>query len=59
MTVAEVKSIAEKLGIKVGRMKKAELIRTIQIHESNEACYETGKSGECGQDLCLWRDDCK
>lgn len=59
MTAAEVKSKAEKLGIKAGRMKKAELIRAIQMKEGNEACYETGQSGECGQEQCLWRDDCK
>jgi hypothetical protein len=59
MKMPDVKEIAKKRGVKSGTMKKAELIRTIQETEGNEACYETGKAAECGQDKCLWRDDCE
>ncbi len=59
MKVDEVREIGRKRGLKPGKLKKAELIRTIQDAEGNNACYETGKAGECGQDQCLWRDDCK
>ncbi len=58
MRVDEIREIAKKRGLKPGKMKKAELVRTIQDTEGNTACYETGKAGECGQEQCLWRDDC-
>ena len=58
MKMQDVKEIAKSRGIKAGNLKKAELVRTIQADEGNDACYGTGKSGECGQDQCLWKDDC-
>jgi hypothetical protein len=59
MKVQEIKDIAARKGIKAGSMKKAELVRAIQQAEGNEACFETGKADICGQDQCLWREDCK
>ena len=59
MKMQDVKEIAKDRGIKPGTLKKVELIRSIQAGEGNEACYETGRSGVCGQDDCLWKDDCK
>lgn len=58
MNVQEVKEIARKRGVKAGTMKKADLIRAIQREEGNEACYETGRAADCGQQECLWRGDC-
>jgi hypothetical protein len=58
MKVQEIKEIAGRMGIKAGKMKKAELIRAIQQAERNEACFETGRADTCGQDRCLWREDC-
>jgi hypothetical protein len=58
MKVDEIREIAKKRGLKPGKQKKAELVRAIQDAEGNVACYSTRKSGECGQDGCLWRDDC-
>jgi hypothetical protein len=58
MKVQEIREIAARMGIKAGKMKKAELIRAIQQAEHNEACFETGRVDSCGQDLCLWREDC-
>lgn len=57
MTVNEIKAIAKQAGIKVGSMKKDELIRTIQIREGNSACFGSGVQG-CGQHSCLWREEC-
>jgi Rho termination factor, N-terminal domain len=58
MKLDEIKEIARQHGIKVGRMKKAELMRAIQLTEQNDPCFETGKSDVCGQDACAWREDC-
>lgn len=58
MKLEEIKEIAKQHSIKVGKLKKAELIRAIQQAEGNEACFEAGKSAECGQEGCLWRSDC-
>lgn len=59
MKMQDVKEIAKNRGIKAGTLKKGELVRAIQAEEGNETCYETGQSTACGQDDCLWRDDCK
>ena len=59
MKLQDVKEVAKQRGIKAGSMKKAELIRTMQVAEGNEGCYETGQADVCGQEQCLWRDDCK
>jgi hypothetical protein len=58
MKLEEIKEIAQHHGIKTAKMKKAELIRTIQSAEQNEVCYESGKADSCGQEACLWRADC-
>jgi hypothetical protein len=58
MKLEEIKGIAKQRNIKVGKMKKAELVRAIQLAEGNEVCFESGQSSECGQDDCLWRNDC-
>ncbi len=59
MKMQEVREIAKKLGIKTANMKKADLIRAIQQAEGNFQCYETGQAAGCGQDNCLWRNDCQ
>jgi len=59
MKLDQIKEIARQHGIKVGKMKKAELVRAIQLAEQNNPCFETGKSAECGQEICLWREDCQ
>lgn len=58
MKLEEIKEIAKKHDIKVGKLKKAELVRTIQLAEGNIVCFETGQAAECGQTGCLWRTDC-
>lgn len=59
MKLAEIKEIAKQRGIQAGRMKKAELVRTIQKAEQNDPCFETGKLASCNQMECLWREDCR
>ena len=59
MKLQEIKEIAQKLEIPVKKMTKAELIRAIQKKEENTECFETGVASECGQDNCLWINDCK
>jgi len=57
MNMTQIKEKAKKLGIKTGKLKKAELIRAIQIHEGNSPCYQTDQI-LCNQESCCWRDDC-
>jgi hypothetical protein len=38
--------------------QKADLVRAIQQAEGYDACFKTGKADVCGQDACLWREDC-
>ena len=59
MKLEEIKEIAKQYDIKVGKMKKAELVRAIQSAEGNSACFETGQASQCGQGKCFWRSDCK
>jgi len=58
MKAEQVRAIAARMGIKAGRMKKCELIRHIQQAEGNNACFDTGAADRCGQQECLWREDC-
>ena len=58
MNMQQLKEIAKERGIKPGSLKKAELIHAIQSAEGNETCFGTGKAEDCGQDNCLWKEDC-
>ena len=58
MKLEEIKEIAKQHNIKSGKSKKADLVRAIQDAERNEVCFETGIADNCGQDACLWREDC-
>lgn len=58
MKLDDVKKIAAEKGIKVGKLRKAELIQQIQLAEGNDPCFATGNADTCGQELCLWREDC-
>ena len=57
MNIKEVKERAKLLGLRPGKMRKTDLIRTIQTTEGNYACFSTGKNN-CGQTECCWREDC-
>jgi hypothetical protein len=58
MTLKQVKEIAKEKGVKVGNMKKENIIRAIQCTEGNFDCFGTATAGVCDQLNCLWRDDC-
>ncbi len=58
MKMTDIQNKAKSLGIKPGKMKKVELIRTIQSQEGNFSCFQTNNDGQCSQESCCWRDDC-
>lgn len=58
MKIDDIKEIAKQHSVKAGKMKKADLVRAIQAAENNEVCFGTGKADGCGQERCLWREDC-
>lgn len=58
MTLKEIKEMAKEKGIKVGNMKKANIIRAIQKSEGNFDCFGTATTGMCDQMNCMWREDC-
>ena len=58
MKLQEVKRIAKKMGLDPAKLTKDELIRAIQVEEGNVPCFGAGKAAECGQSVCLWREDC-
>jgi hypothetical protein len=58
MKLEEIKEIAKKHNIRTGKVKKSDLVRTIQQAEGNEPCFDSGKAAQCGQDSCAWREDC-
>ncbi len=56
-TMAQVKAKAKTLGINPGKLKKADLIHSIQVAEGCTPCY--GRSnGDCPWTQCCWRGDC-
>jgi hypothetical protein len=57
MKVSDIKEIAKKLGINPGKLKKGELIITIQKAERNTPCFGTGTEA-CPYTTCCWREDC-
>jgi hypothetical protein len=58
MKMQEVREIAKKWNIKAAKMKKTDVIRAIQQAEGNLNCYDTGYADKCGQENCIWREDC-
>lgn len=58
MKVEEIREKAKQIGIKPGKMKKADLIKAIQRSEGNIECFNSGAAPTCGQESCLWRDEC-
>ena len=58
MNMTEIRLLARERGINAAKLRKAELIRTIQIEEDNRPCYATDHVADCHQRGCLWRNDC-
>ncbi|HDK43748.1 MAG TPA: SAP domain-containing protein [Desulfobacteraceae bacterium] len=48
---------AKNVGLKPGKMKKADLIRAIQIQEGNNPCFSPNRES-CDQTGCCWHSDC-
>lgn len=57
MLMKDVQAKARKMGIKLQKFKKIDLIRKIQIEEGNTACFQLN-GDTCGQKDCCWRSDC-
>lgn len=57
MTMPEIKDKAEGLGVSPGKMKKAELIHSIQTAEGCSPCFGWS-NGECGNSGCCFMADC-
>lgn len=58
MKMNDIQSIARTRGVATGRMTKVDLVRTIQQTEGNTTCFQTAQVDSCGQEGCLWREDC-
>ena len=57
MKMTEVKQKARSMGIRPGKMRKTELIRTVQRQESSPDCF--GRSfGNCPRTECCFWSDC-
>jgi hypothetical protein len=57
MKVLVIKEKAKSLGIRPGKMKKAELIHAIQQAEGYTRCFGSS-DGECQYPDCCFRGDC-
>jgi hypothetical protein len=57
MNMTEIKAKAKSLGINPGKMKKIELVRTVQMAEGNNPCYGTN-DGSCPWTECCFMGDC-
>lgn len=47
MRLVEVKAMAEEMGLRPGRKRKAQLIREIQAKEGNIPCFGTSRMENC------------
>ncbi len=58
MKIAEIRAKAKPLGINPGKMKKLELIHSIQKAEGNTPCFGKSNNGQCPYTDCCFMDDC-
>ena len=58
MKFKEIQKMAKSMGVNTHRMKKTDMIRTIQREEHNFDCYATDRVHYCEEPTCLWRRDC-
>ncbi len=57
MKMPDIKKKAKALGINSMKMKKSDLILSIQKAEGNTVCFGTGTPA-CPYTNCCWREDC-
>ncbi|NLG16871.1 MAG: SAP domain-containing protein [Fibrobacter sp.] len=55
--LTEIRKRAKELGISGTKMKKDELIQSIQKAEGNFPCFKSAQD-DCDQSGCYWREDC-
>lgn len=58
MNINEVRKTAKMLGVNTRNMKKREIILAIQRAEKNIDCFGSDRVNICGEETCLWREDC-
>lgn len=58
MNFNEIRRMVMDMGINTHRMKKPDLIHTIQRMENNMECFGTDRVDYCHEEICLWRNDC-
>jgi hypothetical protein len=59
MKINEIKQKAKALGINCGnKMKKTELIHSIQKTEGNTPCFGKSNNGKCQYTNCCFMGDC-
>lgn len=58
MNFNEIRKMAKSMGINTYRMKKMDMILSIQRAENNIECYGTQRVENCHEDGCSWRNDC-
>lgn len=58
MTRRQIVEMARTKKIRVGNMRKENIIRAIQLSEGNEDCFATPMASRCEWKTCLWREDC-
>lgn len=54
----EIRTIAKTQGVKPLKQTKANLIKSIQLHEGNFDCFASTRQETCNENSCLWRNDC-
>lgn len=58
MNFNELRQMAKSLGLNTYRLKKPQIIRSIQQAEHNIECFGTQRVEHCGEHTCLWKNDC-
>lgn len=58
MDILEIRRIAGQLGINAAGMEKGDLVRAVQRAEGLADCFGSAAAEECGEESCMWRDDC-
>ena len=58
MKIEDIRTRAQAIGIKPGKLSKTQLIHSIQRQEGNFDCFGSAVNGDCDQQACGWREDC-
>jgi hypothetical protein len=58
MNLIVIKGIAKQHNLKISKVNKNELIRSIQQAEGNQQCFGSNMAQLCGQYSCAWLKDC-